>query len=107
MSLAVVDLIAIIMTVAGLVTSLSVLYAKFIKPIKKTVRQVEDNAKNIKLLEKENAKNIKILEDRIVALRAERADDNAFTVEVRSILLTSLIAILEGLEQQGCNSSVT
>jgi len=96
MTLAIVDLIAILMTIAGLATSLSVLYAKFIKPIKKVIRQVEDNTKNIKTVE-----------EKIALLRAERADDNAFTVEVRGILLESLVAILEGLEQQGCNSSVT
>ena len=96
MDLALLDLIAIIMTFAGMVSAFSLLYTKFIKPIKKVVKQVEQNTENIKKLE-----------DKIASVRADRADDNAFSVEVRGILLESLIAILEGLEQQGCNSSVT
>ena len=96
MTLAIVDLVAILMTIAGLVTSLSVLYAKFIKPIKKVVRQVEDNAKSIKSLE-----------EKIANEKTERVTDNEFSGEVRAILLESLIAIMDGLEQNGANHLVT
>jgi len=96
MTLAIVDLIAIIMTVAGLVSAFSLLYAKFIVPVKKVVKQVE-----------KNTENIKALEDKIANIKTDRADDNAFTAEVRAILLESLVAIMDGLEQNGANHMVT
>jgi hypothetical protein len=96
MDLAVLDLIAIIMTIAGLVASLSVLYAKFIKPIKKVIKQVEENRKNIALLD-----------EKIAHLRTLRDGDNAFSTEVRSLLLESLMAILEAHEKTGCNGNVS
>jgi len=95
-ALAVVDLIAIIMTTAGLASAFSLLYAKFIKPIKKVVKQVEDNAQSIKNLE-----------DKISKIKTDRVDDDSFNTEIRAVLFESLIAILDGLEQQGCNHGVT
>jgi len=96
MNLAIVDLIAIIMTLAGTASALSLLYAKFIRPIKKVVKQVEDNAQGLKHLE-----------EKISRVKADRLDDDTFSTEVRAILFESLIAILEGLEQQGCNHGVS
>lgn len=90
------DIIAIVLAASSIVTALSVLYAKFIKPVKAVVKQVEDNKKEIARLE-----------EKIVKLKAERAEDNAFDVEVRAILIESLIAILDGLEQNGANHIVT
>ena len=94
--MAIVDLVAILIMAAGVVSAFSVLYAKFIKPIKKVVKQVEDNTENIKKLDEKIGKE-----------KAERIADNEFSVEIRGILLESLVAILDGLEQQGCNHNVT
>jgi len=115
MDLAVLDLIAIIMTIAGMVTALSVLYTKFIKPIKKVVKQVEDNTKAIKDLEdnkvvkqvETNTQDIKNLEDKISKIKTDRVQDDIFNTEVRAVLFESLIAILDGLEQGGANHTVT
>ena len=96
MNLTVLDLVAIIMTLAGLVSAFSLLYAKFIKPIKKVVKQVETNAENIKALE-----------EKISNIKTDRNDDDTFNLEVRAILFESLVSIHEGLEQLGCNHGVT
>jgi hypothetical protein len=96
MNLAIVDLIAIIMTLAGTASAFSLLYAKFIAPIKKVVKQVE-----------RNTENLKALEDKLTNLKLDRADENAFTTEVRAMLLESLVAIMDGLEQNGANHLVT
>lgn len=90
------EIIAIILTASSLVTALSVLWAKVVHPIKRVVKQVE-----------ENEKHIKNLEDKIAKIKAERADEIAFDTEVRSVLLESLIAVLDGLEQVGANHAVT
>jgi len=90
------DLIAIIIAFAGLVSAFSLLYAKFIKPVKNVIKQVDDNAAGIKSLE-----------EKISRIKAERTDDDTFSVEVRAILFESLIAILDGLEQGGANHAVT
>jgi hypothetical protein len=84
------------MTLAGTVSAFSLLYAKFIKPIKKVVKQVETNTESIKALD-----------DKIAGLKSDRADDNDFSLEVRGLLFESLIAILDGLEQTGANHTVT
>jgi len=96
MNFTVMDLVAIIMTAAGLASAFSLLYAKFIKPIKKVVKQVEDNAQGIK-----------DLEDKISRIKDDRAEDEIFSIEVRAILFEALIAILDGLEQGGANHAVT
>ena len=96
MDLAVVDLIAIITVAAGTVSAFSVLYAKFIRPIKKVVKQVETNAENIKKLE-----------EKIDNIKTDTTVENEFSLEVRGILLESLLSIHDGLEQLGCNHSVT
>ena len=96
MDLAVIDLIAIIVTLAGLVTSTSVLYAKFVKPIKNIARQVE-----------KNSESIKAIEDKLAKMNTDKATDENFTLEVRAVLFQSLLAIHEGLEQLGCNHGVT
>ncbi|MCL2698624.1 MAG: hypothetical protein FWE74_11170 [Oscillospiraceae bacterium] len=95
MNLALIDLIAILMTIGSLVSVFSLLYAKFIKPIKKVISQVDNNTRSIKNLEEE-----------IQRLKSDRVDDDTFTVEVRGILFESLIAILDGLEQGGANHTV-
>lgn len=94
--MSVADLVAIILSVSSLVAALSILYAKFVKPVQKVVKQVE-----------ENAKQIIWLEDKITKIKAERAEEIAFDTEVRSVLIESLIAIMDGLEQVGANHSVT
>jgi hypothetical protein len=96
MEFSVVDLLALVITAAGLVTALSVLYAKFIAPVKRVVKQVEDNKDAIKELE-----------GKVQKVRTENADDDLYSTEVRAILFESLIAILDGLEQQGSNHIVT
>jgi len=96
MTLAIVDLVAIIMMLAGTVSAFSLLYAKFIKPIKKVVKQVEDNTENIKKLE-----------DKLAGVKADRVDEDIYSIEVRAVLFESLIAILDGLEQGGANHTVT
>jgi hypothetical protein len=96
MTLAIIDLVLIITTIAGTVSAFSILYTKFIKPIKKVVKQVETNTENIK-----------VLDEKIEKVKSERVEDNDFSVEVRAILLESLIAILDGLEQSGANHLVT
>lgn len=90
------DIITLIIAGAGLVSALSLIYAKFITPVKKVVKQVENNEKNIAALE-----------EKIKQLKTERNEDNAFSVEVRSVLIESLIAVLDGLEQVGANHSVS
>ena len=90
------DLVAIIMTAAGLASAFSLLYAKFIKPIKKVVKQVGDNAQGVK-----------DLEEKIARIKTDRAEDDTFGAEVRAVLFESLIAILDGLEQGGANHTVT
>lgn len=90
------EIITIIIAGAGLVSALSLIYGKFITPVKKVVKQVEDNEKNIRQLEQ-----------KINEIKVEQKGDNAFSVEVRAMLLESLIAILDGLEQQGSNHIVT
>lgn len=90
------EIIAIILTASSLVMALSVLWAKVVHPIKRVVKQVE-----------ENEKQIKYLEDKIVKIKADRVEDNAYDVEVRSVLIEALIAVLDGLEQVGANHAVT
>lgn len=90
------EIIAIIMTASSLVTALSLLWAKFIHPIKKVIKQVEDNTKQIQKLEGKIAQN-----------KTEIADQNAFDTEARGILIESLVAVLDGLEQVGANHIVT
>lgn len=82
--------------IAATVTAFSVLYVKFVKPVKKVVKQVE-----------ENTKQLNNLDDKIAKVRADRAGDNEFNVEIRAIILESLIAVLDGLEQVGANHTVT
>ncbi len=96
MDFSIADLIAVIIAAAGVVTALSVIYAKFITPVKKVVKQVEDNAAAVKALE-----------EKVQKVRTENADDDLYSMEVRAILFESLIAILDGLEQQGSNHMVT
>ena len=96
MQLTIGDLIAIIIMIAGLVSAFSLLYAKFVKPIKKVVKQVETNAENVKSLE-----------DKISRIKTDRVDDDSFNAEIRAVLFESLIAILDGLEQGGANHTVT
>ena len=96
MELTIMDLVAVIMTAAGLASAFSLLYAKFIRPIKKVVKQVETNAENIKSLD-----------EKISNLKTDRHDDDIFNLEVRAILFESLVSIHEGLEQLGCNHGVT
>ena len=115
MTLAIIDMIAIIMVAAGTISAFSVLYAKFIKPVKKVLKQVEDNAEAIKKLEEnkvlkqveENAENAKRLEAQLDKMKAEKIEEHEFSLEVRGIILESLVAILDGLEQTGANHSVT
>ena len=115
MNLALIDFILILTTIAGTVSAFSVLYAKFIRPIKKVVKQVEDNTEAIKKLEEskvikqieENARAIKALEDKISKVKSDSADESEFSSEVRAILLESFIAVLDGLEQNGANHLVT
>lgn len=90
------ELIAIIIGASSLVTSLSVLYSKLIKPIKKVIKQVE-----------ENTKNIDTTEEKISKLRDDRTGDNSYAAEVNAIIIESLIAVLDGLEQNGANHIVT
>jgi len=90
------EIITITLTVSSLVTALSILWAKFIQPVKKVMAQME-----------ENTRQIKVLEEKIVKIKEDRAGDNAFSTEVRALLLESLIAVLDGLEQTGANHIVT
>ena len=91
------------------------LYAKFIKPVKKVLKQVETNTDAIKKLEEikvvkqveDNTIGIKILEDKISKIKTDRYEDDTFNAEVRAVLFESLIAILDGLEQTGANHIVT
>ena len=109
------EIITIIVTVGGLVSALSLLYGKFIAPVKKVVKQVGDNTKAIKALEESklmkqvenNTLAIKALDEKITKIKAERVADDVFNIEVRAILFESLLAILEGLEKQGCNGRVS
>lgn len=88
--------IEILGVTAAAVTAFSVLYIKLVKPIKKIVNQVEDNTKSIKNMD-----------EKIVKINIDRAGDNAFDIEVRAVLIESLIAVLDGLEQIGANHAVT
>lgn len=77
-------------------TALSVIYAKFIKPVKAVVKQVDDNKKEITRLE-----------EKITKIKADRIGDNESDGAMFGIVLESLIAVLDGLEQTGANHIVT
>jgi hypothetical protein len=96
MTLTLADILTLALAASSIITAFSVLWAKFVTPVKKVIKQVE-----------ENSRNVKVLEEKIENIKSERKIDGAFSVEVRSILLESIIAILDGLEQQGSNHIVT
>ena len=92
--------VAILTGIAGLIAPLTYLIAKLTKPIKKMVKDTEDNKSEIDKINEE-----------ITKLKTELKEDiksnNDFAAETRTITMKSLVAILEGLEEQGCNGSVT
>jgi hypothetical protein len=90
------DIVAIVVTAAGVVSAFSLLFSKFIKPVKAMVKQTE-----------ENGNCIKELDGKIEKIREEKTDEETQNDGVRAVLFQSLIAILDGLEQQGCNHGVT
>ena len=94
--MAILDIVTIVITVGGLVSALAMLHGKFIAPASKIIKQV-----------KENKKNVAALEEKIAELKEKRREDNMLDREVRSILLESLMAILEALEKTGANGPVT
>lgn len=90
------DIIAVILAASSVVTALSVLYVKLIKPIKSVVKQIEENQRQIKELHSEN----KTTKDELSEFR-KLSDAND------AILLKSTIAVLDGLEQAGANGKVS
>lgn len=82
--------------VAAAVTAFSVLYAKFVKPVKKHIADLENN--------KEEIGDIKA---DLKTVHKELKDQNDYETKNRAITMKSLIAILDGLEQSGCNGTVT
>ena len=90
------DIVTIVVTVGGLVSALSLIFGKIVSPISKEVKQVE-----------ENRRNLIALEEKVTLLKTQRHEDNVFGREVRSLLLESLMAILEALEQSGSDGPVT
>ena len=92
--------VAILAGIAGLITPLTYLIAKLTKPIKKMAKDTESNKAEIDKINEE-VKKFK------AELKADIKSNNDFAHENRTITMKSLIAILEGLEEQGCNGSVT
>ena len=95
-----IEIILLLTGGAGLIAPLTFLYAKLVKPIKKMGRDTEDNKKRID----EVSIEVRMLKNE---LKTEIKDNNDFAAENRAITMKSLVAILEGLEEQGCNGSVT
>ena len=90
------DIITLVITVGGLISALSLIFGKIVSPINKEVKQVE-----------ENKRNLIALDAKFAEMKAQRREDNTFDREVRSLLLESLIAILEALEKSGADGPVT
>ena len=85
-------IVAILAGIAGLITPLTYLYSRLVKPIKKMMRDQEDNKRDIECVKTD----LKKLEGDI-----ERRDTEA--AENRTITIKSLVTILEVLQQHGAN----
>jgi len=90
------NLIIYITGAAGILTALSVIYGKLIKPIKNLVDKIEKNRVSIESIDMD-----------LETLSKELRDSNEYATENRAITMKSMIAILDGLEEQGCNGNVT
>ncbi|MCL2598372.1 MAG: hypothetical protein FWD76_00465 [Firmicutes bacterium] len=88
------DLVAIIIALAGVLSALSVFYGFFILPIKRAQQGAEQNRQEIQQMQKE-----------IASIKSQRESDNAFSGDVKSLMLESLMAILEALEHTGLDAS--
>jgi preprotein translocase subunit SecY len=81
---------------AAIVTAFSILYVKLVKPVKKVVDEIAKNKEQISGV-KEDLKIVgKVLKDQ-----------NDYDTKNRAIMMKSMIAILDGLEQNGANGNVT
>lgn len=90
------DIITIIIAAAGLVSAVSLIYSKLIAPAKSVVDKVAANDKEIALLREE-----------IAGIKSRRADDVEYSREVWAVVMESLVAVLDGLEQSGANGMVS
>ena len=86
----------VLVTIAAIVTSIGVIYGFFIKPLRKLVAQINENEKR----NEEATKAIAEAKQRTDEFK-ERSDQND------AIILESLVAVLDGLEQKGANGEVT
>lgn len=101
------EVIAIIIAAASLISALSVIYGKVVRPIKKVVQDVEKSKQQINDLQKELNERHKELKADIRTLQNDLNDQNDYDTQNRAITMKSMIAILDGLEQNGANGKVT
>jgi len=90
------EIVALLVGATGLLSALAAFYGIFIAPIKRAMQMIEHNDRRIQSLESQ-----------IDTLKRQREDDNAFSGEVKSLMLESLMAILEALEQSGAGSQTS
>jgi len=96
MGLTIAEVISLVITLGGLISVVSLLYTKFITPIKKVMKQVE-----------ENTRSIAQFEAKLILIREQQNDIRTYEGEVKSLLLESLMAILETMEKTGGDTSVS
>lgn len=101
------EVIAIIIAAASLISALSVIYGKVVRPIKKVVQDVEKSKQQINDIREEmHERHIELKAD-IKTLQNDLNDQNDYDTQNRAITMKSMIAILDGLEQNGANGKVT
>jgi len=89
------EILAVLAGAAGLLTPLSVLYAKLIKPVKKILGDISQNKAEVEEIKTE----LKAVEN-CIKERDEQATEN------RVITIKSLVAVLDALEKAGANGTV-
>lgn len=90
------DIITIIIATSGFISAISVIYAKLVKPIKTLVDKIE----------KHQAK-IADLQEQLKDVNRQLRDGKDLDAQNLGLTMKSIIAILDGLEQNGANGTVT
>lgn len=101
------EVLTIIIGLSGFLSALSIIYTKLIKPIKKLVSDLEKSKNQVVELEKKLKAIYTELQDDLKAVKKELQESSDFDNKNLGITLKSIIAILDGLEQNGANGKVT